>query len=157
MNFIGTVRFVNFVSYCYRLSSSIRPTFFLGLLAGGPAAIWYCILPLVFIVTLNVYICRSSFVITVFFMVITAAVLAEVCSALPLSGSIYVWAAESAGPKYARFFGFIVAWWVCAAWMTYTAGNSQVGTCPLLFHLILIALCVDDCKLYRFSACRLGD
>ncbi|KAG9317065.1 hypothetical protein JVU11DRAFT_1252 [Chiua virens] len=60
---------------------AVRSYLFLGLLAGGPAATW------------------SSFVITVIFMVITAAVLAEICSALPLSGSIYVWAAESAGPN----------------------------------------------------------
>ncbi|KAI0269393.1 amino acid transporter [Gloeopeniophorella convolvens] len=60
-----------------------------------------------------------------FFMFITAAVLAEICSALPLSGSIYIWAAESAGPKYARFFGFVVAWWSTTAWMTFTAGNCQ--------------------------------
>ncbi|KAI0301930.1 gamma-aminobutyric acid transporter [Multifurca ochricompacta] len=60
-----------------------------------------------------------------FFMFITAAVLAEICSALPLSGSIYIWAAESAGPKYARFFGFLVAWWSTTAWMTFTAGNCQ--------------------------------
>lgn len=58
-------------------------------------------------------------------MLMTAAVLAEVCSALPLSGSIYIWAAESAGPKYARFVGFIVAWWACTAWMTFTASNCQ--------------------------------
>lgn len=60
------------------------------------------------------------------FMFITAAVLAEICSALPLSGSIYIWSAESAGPKYARFFGFIVAWWSTTAWMTFAAGNCQV-------------------------------
>lgn len=58
-------------------------------------------------------------------MLITAAVLAEICSALPLSGSIYIWAAESAGPKHARFFGFLVAWWACTAWMTFTASNCQ--------------------------------
>ncbi|KAI0063074.1 amino acid transporter [Artomyces pyxidatus] len=58
-------------------------------------------------------------------MFITALVLAEICSALPLSGSIYIWAAESAGPKYARFFGFIVAWWSTTAWMTFTASNCQ--------------------------------
>lgn len=69
---------------------------------------------------------RSSYIVTIVFMMITAAVLAEICSALPLSGSIYIWAAESAGPKYARFFGFIVAWWSCTAWMTFTAGNCQV-------------------------------
>ncbi|KAH7888137.1 hypothetical protein F5I97DRAFT_1942374 [Phlebopus sp. FC_14] len=85
----------------------VRSFFFLGLLAGGPAAIW------------------SSYIITMIFMFITAAVLAEICSALPLSGSIYVWAAESAGPKYARFFGFLVAWWACTAWMTFTASNCQ--------------------------------
>ena len=64
-------------------------------------------------------------------MVITAAVLAEICSALPLSGSIYVWAAESAGPKYGRFFGFLVAWWACTAWMTFTASNCQVSLVPV--------------------------
>ncbi|KAJ7193015.1 gamma-aminobutyric acid transporter [Mycena pura] len=85
----------------------VRSAFFLGLFAGGPAAIW------------------SSYIITIIFMLITAAVLAEICSALPLSGSIYIWAAESAGPKYARFFGFIVAWWSCTAWMTFAAGNCQ--------------------------------
>lgn len=85
----------------------VRSAFFLGLLAGGPAAIW------------------SSYLVTMVFMFITAAVLAEICSALPLSGSIYIWAAESAGPKYARFFGFLVAWWSCTAWMTFTASNCQ--------------------------------
>ncbi|KAH9905067.1 uncharacterized protein BXZ73DRAFT_85280 [Epithele typhae] len=85
----------------------VRSGFFLGLLAGGPAAIW------------------SSYIISMIFMFITAAVLAEICSALPLSGSIYIWSAESAGPKYARFFGFVVAWWSCTAWMTFAAGNCQ--------------------------------
>lgn len=85
----------------------VRAGFFLGLLAGGPAATW------------------SSYVIVLVFMMITAAVLAEICSALPLSGSIYIWAAESAGPNYARFFGFLVAWWSTTAWMTFTAGNCQ--------------------------------
>jgi translation initiation factor 5B len=60
-------------------------------------------------------------------MTITAAVLAEICSALPVSGSIYIWAAESAGPKYARLVGFVVAWWTCTAWMTFAAGNCQVS------------------------------
>ncbi|KAG0695785.1 hypothetical protein DFH29DRAFT_1005150 [Suillus ampliporus] len=85
----------------------VRSFLFLGLLAGGPAAIW------------------SSYLVTMVFMFITAAVLAEICSALPLSGSIYIWAAESAGPKHARFFGFLVAWWACTAWMTFTASNCQ--------------------------------
>ncbi|KAI6046535.1 hypothetical protein EDC04DRAFT_2864725 [Pisolithus marmoratus] len=85
----------------------VRTALFLGLLAGGPAAVW------------------SSYLVTIVFMFITAAVLAEICSALPLSGSIYIWAAESAGPKYARFVGFVVAWWACTAWMTFTASNCQ--------------------------------
>jgi translation initiation factor 5B len=88
--------------------------FFLGLLAGGPLAMW------------------SSYLVTLFGMWITAAVLAEVCSALPLSGSIYIWAAESAGDRLggrlARFVGFVVAWWSTTAWMTFVAGNCQVGT-----------------------------
>ncbi|KAF8803929.1 hypothetical protein BYT27DRAFT_7259912 [Phlegmacium glaucopus] len=97
-------------SFCaLNFIGGVRSAIFLGLLAGGPAAIW------------------SSYIATIIFMVITAAVLAEICSALPLSGSIYIWAAESAGPKYARFFGFIVAWWSCTAWMTFTAGNSQTA------------------------------
>ncbi|KAI0069320.1 amino acid transporter [Artomyces pyxidatus] len=86
---------------------SVRTVLFLGLLAGGPAAVW------------------SSFVVTIVFMTITALVIAEICSALPLSGSIYIWAAESAGPKYARFFGFVVACWSISAWITFAAFNSQ--------------------------------
>ncbi|KAJ7852785.1 amino acid permease-domain-containing protein [Mycena olivaceomarginata] len=95
-------------SFCaLNFIGGVRSAFFLGLLAGGPAALW------------------SSYIVTIVFMLITAAVLAEICSALPLSGSIYIWAAESAGPKNARFFGFIVAWWSCTAWMTFAAGNCQ--------------------------------
>jgi translation initiation factor 5B len=95
---------------------SRRSVFFLGLLAGGPLAMW------------------SNFLITLVGMWITAAVLAEICSALPLSGSIYIWAAESAGPKYARFFGFVVAWWSCTAWMTFVAGNCQVCPFSIICH-----------------------
>ncbi|KAI0057772.1 amino acid transporter [Artomyces pyxidatus] len=58
-------------------------------------------------------------------MIITSLVLAEICSALPLSGSIYIWAAESAGPKHARFFGFVVACWSTTSWITFTAANCQ--------------------------------
>ena len=36
------------------------------------------------------------------FMFITATVLAEICYALPLSGSIYIWAAESTGSSTTR-------------------------------------------------------
>ena len=85
-------------------------------------------------------------------MWITAAVLAEICSALPLSGSIYIWAAESAGPKYARFFGFIVAWWSCTAWMTFAAGNCQVRALTSLFsRRTLIRICVQTTANYLVS------
>jgi hypothetical protein len=87
-------------------------------------------------------------------MFITAFVLAEICSALPLSGSIYIWAAESAGPKYARFFGFLVAWWSTTAWMTFTAGNCQVcdsprPECPVLTR-------VGHSELHCVTARRMG-
>jgi amino acid transporter len=99
------------------------------------------------------------------FMFITAAVLAEICSALPLSGSIYIWAAESAGPKYARFFGFLVASWSTTAWMTFTAGNCQVWRpypspsvaekAPFLF--LLTRRVLGNGELHRVAACRMGD
>lgn len=63
--------------------------------------------------------------ITCIFVFITAAVLAEVASALPAAGSIYFWAAESGGRRFGRLFGFIVAWWSCTAWTTFIAANCQ--------------------------------
>lgn len=101
---------------------------------------------------------RSSYLITIVFMTITAAVLAEICSALPLSGSIYIWAAESAGPKYARFFGFTVAWWSCTAWMTFVAGNCQVCRCHLFVDVLFsqAIYSIDDCQLYRLTISCLG-
>ena len=91
------------------------------------------------------------------FMFITAAVLAEICSALPISGSIYIWAAESAGPKYGRFFGFIVAWWSCTAWMTFAAGNCQVCTAKLLLQAVFNhGFCVDHRELHCLRACCMG-
>lgn len=89
--------------------SSVRLLFFLGLLAGGPLAMW------------------TSFLVSSVFMSITAAVLAEICSALPVSGSIYIWAAQAAGRKYGRFIGFIAAWWIATSWMTSTSTICQVS------------------------------
>lgn len=96
---------------------------------------------------------RSSYIITFVFMTITAAVLAEICSALPLSGSIYIWAAESAGPKFARFFGFIVAWWSTTAWMTFVAGNCQVGRWDAYTHgfLRIFMTCLQTTANYLVS------
>lgn len=72
----------------------IRYVYFVGISAGGPPAVW------------------SSWLVTIVCACITAAMLAEVCSSIPLSGSIYIWAAECAGSKYGRLVGFIVAFWV---------------------------------------------
>lgn len=92
-------------------------------------------------------------------MMITAFVLAEICSALPLSGSIYIWAAESAGPKHARFFGFIVAWWSCTAWMTFAAGNCQVCCFSPFIRSVqhLTEASVDYRQLHRLATCGVGD
>ncbi|KAB5588042.1 Thiamine transporter thi9 [Ceratobasidium theobromae] len=77
------------------------------MLGGGPLATW------------------TSSLVSIVFMCITAAVLREICSALPISGSIYVWAMQAAGPRRARFVGCIVAWWITTTWITFTASVSQ--------------------------------
>ncbi|KAI0057770.1 amino acid transporter [Artomyces pyxidatus] len=71
------------------------------------------------------------------FMTITSFVIAEICSALPLSGSIYIWAAESAGPKYARLVGFIVACWSTSSWITFTAVSCQ-STANYIVSLLVV-------------------
>lgn len=73
--------------------------------------------------------------VTCFFVFITAAVLAEICSALPAAGSIYFWAAESGGRRFGRLFGFLVAWWSTTAWTTFVASNSQGAANYLLSEL----------------------
>ncbi|WVQ73595.1 hypothetical protein IAR50_003174 [Cryptococcus sp. DSM 104548] len=91
-----------------------RSLIFLGIEGGGPVAVW------------------TTTLVAWVLMVITAAVLAEICSALPLSGSIYIWASESAGKKHARLVGYIVAWWACTAWMTFVASVCQTTSNFLL-------------------------
>ena len=83
---------------------------------------------------------RSSYIITCVFVFITAAVLAEICSALPAAGSIYFWAAEAGGPRYGRLFGFIVAWWSTTAWTTFVASNSQAAANFLLSEITVFDL-----------------
>lgn len=61
------------------------------------------------------------------FTYITAAVVAEVCSASPSAGSIYLWAAEAGGPRFGRLLGFIVAWWSTTAWTTFCASELSLG------------------------------
>ncbi|KAL8292848.1 hypothetical protein RQP46_000542 [Phenoliferia psychrophenolica] len=94
-----------------------RILFSYGIYSGGPAALW------------------SSMLITVVLMTITAASLAEICSSIPLSGSIYIWAAEAGGPKYGRFFGFVVAFWSTTAWTSFVASNTQATTNFMLSEL----------------------
>ncbi|KAF2095639.1 putative amino acid permease [Rhizodiscina lignyota] len=100
----------------------IRTTFTIGVGAGGPAAYW------------------SSYVVTCIFVFITAAVLAEICSALPAAGSIYFWAAEAGGRRYGRLFGFIVAWWSTTAWTTFVASNCQAAANFLLSEITVFNL-----------------
>ncbi|KAJ7768596.1 hypothetical protein DFH07DRAFT_954483 [Mycena maculata] len=96
-----------------------RTLLYIGLATGGPAAMW------------------SSSLIHIVGSTITAAVLAEICSALPLSGSIYIWASEAAGAAYGRLAGFMVAWWACTAWISFVASNSQA---PAQFLLSLMTI-----------------
>ncbi|GAA98534.1 uncharacterized protein L969DRAFT_50109 [Mixia osmundae IAM 14324] len=65
----------------------------------------------------------------------SGAVLAEVCSAVPLSGSIYIWAADAGGPKYGRLFGFVTAFWSTTAWTSFVACNTQATTNFLISEL----------------------
>lgn len=77
---------------------------------------------------------------TCFFVTLTAAVLAEICSALPAAGSIYFWAAEAGGRRYGRLFGFIVAWWSTTAWTTFIASISQATANFLLSEITVFGL-----------------
>ncbi|CAI7634255.1 uncharacterized protein N7487_008796 [Penicillium crustosum] len=95
----------------------VRVTFTTGIAAGGPLAYW------------------SSYIVTCVFTFITAAVIAEACSASPSAGSIYLWAAEAGGKRFGRLFGFIVAWWSTTAWTTFCASNTQSAVNYMLSEL----------------------
>lgn len=113
----------------------IRVTFTIGVGAGGPLAYW------------------TSYIVTCFFVFITAAVLAEVCSALPAAGSIYFWAAAAGGKKYGRLFGCIVAWWSCTAWTTFIASNAQGAANFILSEITIFGDdFTTDVKDIRFRA-----
>jgi amino acid transporter len=71
---------------------------------------------------------------------ITAAMLSEICSALPAAGSIYFWAAEAGGKRYGRLFGFIVAWWSTTAWTTFIATNCQAAANFMLSEIQVFGL-----------------
>ncbi|KAG5437992.1 hypothetical protein PCANB_000339 [Pneumocystis canis] len=98
---------------------AVRVVFTTGIFAGGPQAFWI------------------SYVISYLGMLITAAVMAESCSLLPVSGSLYLWAAEYVGSKYSKLVGFVVAWWSISAWTTFVAGNIQSAVNFLLSELVV--------------------
>eukprot|EP01117_Protostelium_nocturnum_P013978 TRINITY_DN5272_c0_g1_i2.p1 TRINITY_DN5272_c0_g1~~TRINITY_DN5272_c0_g1_i2.p1 ORF type:complete len:399 (-),score=92.20 TRINITY_DN5272_c0_g1_i2:560-1756(-) len=77
--------------------------------------------------------------------------LAEICSALPVAGSIYFWAAESAGPKYGRFAGFLVAWWSTTAWTSFVAVNSQAAANYMLSELSVFDIKLKDTAAMNYS------
>ncbi|RHZ53959.1 putative amino acid permease [Aspergillus thermomutatus] len=95
----------------------VRVTFSVGIAAGGNLAYW------------------TSYLVTMVFTFITAAVIAEVCSASPSAGSIYLWAAEAGGPRFGRLLGFTVAWWSTTAWTTFCASNTQAAVNYMLSEL----------------------
>ncbi|KAF4444199.1 amino-acid permease [Fusarium acutatum] len=80
---------------------------------------------------------RTSYIVTCVFTFITAAVIAEICSSLPLAGSIYLWAAEAGGPRFGRLFGFVVAWWSTTAWTTFCASNTQAAVNYMLSEIVV--------------------
>ncbi|CAG8316576.1 unnamed protein product [Penicillium nalgiovense] len=100
----------------------VRVTFSTGIAAGGNLAYW------------------TSYVVTMVFTFITAAVIAEVCSASPSAGSIYLWAAEAGGPRFGRLLGFIVAWWSTTAWTTFCASNTQAAVNYMLSEITVFKL-----------------
>lgn len=97
----------------------VRVTFTTGIAAGGNLAYW------------------TSYLITLVFTFITAAVIAEICSSLPLAGSIYLWAAEAGGPRFGRLLGFVVAWWSTTAWTTFCASNTQGAVNYMLSEIVV--------------------
>ncbi|KAI9730325.1 MAG: hypothetical protein M1818_008228 [Claussenomyces sp. TS43310] len=90
--------------YCI---GGIRVLFSIALNNGGPAAMW------------------SSWISGSILSVVTAATLAEACSAYPAAGSIYYWAFRSwGGGKLGRFISFLVAAWTLVAWTAFLATDS---------------------------------
>lgn len=87
----------------------VRSVFYIGMSLGGPQAYW------------------ATFWISVPFILITGAVLAEVCSSLPAAGSIYLWAAASGGKRFSRLFGFLAAWWSTTCWTAFVASSCQAA------------------------------
>ncbi|KAJ5197834.1 uncharacterized protein N7498_006951 [Penicillium cinerascens] len=103
--------------YCV---GGIRVLFYIALSGGGPAAMW------------------SSWVSGSILSIITAACLAEACSAYPAAGSIYYWAFRSwGGGRIGRFVSFLVAAWTLVAWTAFLASDS-FGVANYLVSEILV-------------------
>ncbi|KAK4702748.1 translation initiation factor 5B, partial [Phenoliferia sp. Uapishka_3] len=115
-----------------------RVLFSYGIYTGGPAALWSSMLITVYEASSGSQLTRLWLILLhscSVLMTITAASLAEICSSIPLSGSIYIWAAEAGGRKYGRFFGFVVAFWSTTAWTSFVASNTQATTNFMLSEL----------------------
>ncbi|GLI77233.1 hypothetical protein PoHVEF18_005520 [Penicillium ochrochloron] len=90
--------------YCI---GGIRVLFYIALSNGGPAALW------------------SSWISGSILSIITAACLAEACSAYPAAGSIYYWAFRSwGGGRLGRFVSYLIAAWTLVAWTAFLASDS---------------------------------
>lgn len=86
---------------------AIRVLFSIAFSNGGPVAMW------------------SSWISGSILAIITAATLAEACSAYPAAGSIYYWAFQSwGGGKWGRLISFLVASWTLVAWTAFLASDS---------------------------------
>lgn len=114
------------------ITNALRSVFSYCLYLGGPYAYWV------------------SYVVGMPFIIITALMLAEVCSSLPAAGSIYFWAAHSGGPRFGRLFGFVVAWWSTTAWTSFLSMNCSLAANYILSEISVFGLgfttSVDDVK-----------
>lgn len=80
----------------------------------------------------------SSWVSGSILSIITAACLAEACSAYPAAGSIYYWAFRSwGGGRAGRFVSFLVAAWTLVAWTAFLAADS-FGVANYLVSEVLV-------------------
>lgn len=70
----------------------------------------------------------TSFIINVVSVCITSAILSEICSALPISGSLYNWAAAAAGPVLRPLLLRVmyVVWQVCSCMVGCEIGRAHV-------------------------------
>ncbi|KAI2786263.1 putative amino-acid permease [Penicillium oxalicum] len=105
--------------YCI---GGIRVLFYIALSNGGPAALW------------------SSWISGSILSVITAACLAEACSAYPAAGSIYYWAFRSwGGGRLGRFISYLIAAWTLVAWTAFLASDSFGVANYLLSEIVVFS------------------